>query len=74
MLKCSNVLGRNRVFSWLPDFEQIEVQVTFTFFEIPVELSLAETTWEAALWGDAPALAFRWSQASGHMRSLSKVS
>lgn len=48
MLKCSNVLGRNRVFSWLPDFEQIEVQVTFTFFEIPVELSLAETTWEAA--------------------------
>lgn len=59
MLKCSNVLGRNRVFSWLLDFEQIDVQVTFIFFEIPVESkSLAETRWEAALWADAPPLAF----------------
>lgn len=58
MLKCSNVLGGNRVFSGLLDFEQVEVQVTF-IFEIPVESkSLAETVWKAALWGDAPPLAF----------------
>lgn len=59
MLKCSNVLGGSRVFSGLLDFEQVEVQVTFIFFEIPVESkSLAETMWEAALRGDAPPLAF----------------